>query len=240
MKKLILTAFTVIVAVALCQAKSPIKGNGAEKKDARTIESYTAISVADGIALNFSREQLSGVVVSADENICEYVVTEVIGGELVIRFKKGETIKPKKDVIVTIPNNGLITALTVGADCKLNIKEEIVVEGMKIKLLGDAQIDMKIDARQTVMIDMVGSAKCELAGNADELKLTMEGGSKFNGYNFKTKVATCELAGSSDAKILCADRMDLADLTGNSTLYFKGNCEIGKVILKGGSTLGNR
>lgn len=240
MKKLILTAIMIVMAVAMCQAKSPIKGNGTEKKDARTIEAYSAISVADGIALNFSREQLSGVVVSADENICEYVVTEVVGGELIVRFKTGETVKPKKDVIVTVPNNGMVTALTVGANCKFNVKEDIVVEGMTLKLMGGAQVEMKLDARQTVQVEMIGSAKCELVGKAAEMKLVMEGGSKFNGYNFKTKNVACELAGSSDAKIQCNDRIDVADLTGNSTLYFKGNCEIGKVSLKGGSTLGNR
>ena len=213
MKKLILTAAMIVMAVAMCQAKNPIKGNGNEKKDARTIENYTAISVADGIALNFSRDQLSGIVVSADENVCEYIVTEVIGGELVIRFKTGETVKPKKDVVVTVPNNGAVTALTVGANSKFNIKEEIVVEGMTLKLMGGAQVEMK---------------------------LVMEGGAKFNGYNFKTKNAACELAGGSDAKIQCNDRIDVADLTGNSSLYFKGDCEIGKVSLKGGSTLGNR
>jgi hypothetical protein len=87
---------------------------------------------------------------------------------------------------------------------------------------------------------MIGNGKCELAGKADELKLVMEGSSKFNGYNFKTKKAACELAGGSDAKIQCNDRIDVADLSGNSTLYFKGDCEIGFVSLKGGSTLGNR
>lgn len=240
MKRLILTVTMMVMTVAMCQAKSPIKGNGAEKKDARTIESYTAISVTDGIAVNFSREQLSGVVVSADENVCEYVVTEVIGDELVIRFKTGETIKPKKDVVVTVPNNGTITTLTVGAQCKFNIKEEIVVEGMKLKLLGGSQVEMKLDARQTVMIEMIGNSKCELTGKAAEMKLVMEGGAKFNGYNFKTKNAACELAGGSDAKIQCNDRIDVADLSGDSSLYFKGDCEIGKVSLKGGSTIGNR
>lgn len=240
MKKLILTAAMIVMAVAMCQAKNPIKGNGNEKKDARTIENYTAISVADGIALNFSRDQLSGIVVSADENVCEYIATEVIGGELVIRFKTGETVKPKKDVVVTVPNNGTVTALTVGANSKFNIKEEIVVEGMTLKLMGGAQVEMKLDARQTVQIEMIGNAKCELTGKAAEMKLVMEGGAKFNGYNFKTKNAACELAGGSDAKIQCNDRIDVADLTGNSSLYFKGDCEIGKVSLKGGSTLGNR
>ena len=240
MKKLILTVTMVVAAVVMCQAKSPIKGNGAEKKDARTIAEYTAISVADGIALNFSREQLSGVVVTADENVCEYVVTEVVGGELIVRFKTGETVKPKKDVVVTVPNNGSVTALTIGANCKFSMKEEVVVEGMKLKLMGGAQVEMKLDARQTVQIEMIGNAKCELVGKAAEMKLVMEGGSKFNGYNFKTKNAACELAGGSDAKIQCNDRIDVADLTGNSTLYFKGDCEIGKVSLKGGSTLGNR
>ena len=240
MKRFILTAAMVVMAVATCQAKSPIKGNGAEKKDARTIDTYTAISVTDGIALNFSRDQLSGVVVSADENVCEYIVTEVIGGELFIHFKTGENVKPKKDVVVTVPNNGTVAALTVGNNCKFNIKEEIVVEGLKLTLMGGAQIEMKLDARQTVQVEMIGNAKCELTGKAAEMKLVMEGGSKFNGYNFKTKNVSCELAGGSDAKIQCNDRIDIVDLAGNSTLYFKGDCEIGSVKLKDGSTLGNR
>lgn len=240
MKRLILTAAMIVMAVATCQAKSPIKGNGAEKKDARTIDAYTAISVSDGIALNFSREQLSGVVVSADENVCEYVVTEVIGGELKIHFKTGETVKPKKDVIVTVPNNGTVTALIVGANCKFNVKEEMEVEKIALTLKGGAQIEMKLTARQSVQLEMIGNAKCELTGKTDEMKLVMEGGAKFNGYNFKTKTAVCELAGDSDAKIQCNERIDIADLTGNSTLYFKGNCEIGQVVLKDGSTLGSR
>lgn len=224
----------------MCQAKGPIKGNGVEKKDARTIEAYNAVSVVDGIALNFAREQMSGVVVTADENVCEYVVTEVVGGELVIRFKSGEVVKPKRNVVVTVPNNGTITSLTVGANCKFNVKEEIAVEGMKIKAVGGAQIELKINAHKSVQVELVGNSKCEITGKADELKLIMEGGAKYNGYNFKVKYATCELAGGSDAKIQCSERIDMADLLGGSTLYFKGDCEISKVTLKGGATLGNR
>lgn len=240
MKKLILTAIMAVAAIAICNAKAPIKGNGAEKNDARTIESYNAISVADGIALNFSKDHLSGVVVTADENVLEYIVTEVVGGELIIHYKAGENVKPKKTPVVTVPNNGTITKLTVGNNCKFTIKETLDVEGMTIKALGGAQIEMKIDARQTVQVELQGNAKCELTGNAGELKLVMEGGAKYNGYNFKVKNVVCELAGGSDAKVLCSDRIDSADLSGDSTLYFKGDCEIGKVKLKGGSTIGNR
>ena len=86
MKKLILTIALAVATISFCDAKAPIKGNGAEKNDARTIEPYSAISVADGIALNFSKDHLSGVVVTADENVLEHIVTEVVGGELLIHF----------------------------------------------------------------------------------------------------------------------------------------------------------
>lgn len=240
MKKLILTIALAVATISFCDAKAPIKGNGAEKSDARTIEPYSAISVADGIALNFSKDHLSGVMVTADENVLEHIVTEVVGGELLIHFKVGENVKPKKNPVVTVPNNGTITSLTIGNNSKFAVKETLDVEGMAIKAMGGAQIEMKIDARQTVQIELLGNAKCELTGNAGELKLVMEGGAKFNGYNFKVKNAVCELAGGSDAKVLCTDRIDAADLSGDSSLYFKGDCEIGKVKLKGGSTIGNR
>lgn len=240
MKRFILVAAMAIATVAICQAKGPVKGNGVEKNDARTIGAYTAISVNDGIALNFSREHLSGVVVTADENICEYVVTEVMGGELIIRLKSGENIKPKKDIVVTVPNNGMITLLTVNGDSKFTVKEEVVADNMKIKAMGGAQIKMGLDISQVIEIELVGDSKCDLDGKAIEMKLVLEGGSKFNGYSFKTRIANCELAGNSDAKIQCNDRIESAELTGNSSLYFKGECEINKISLKGGSTIGNR
>jgi len=237
MKKLILTAAVLLSAVALCNAKSPIKGSGTAKNDARTVDAYSSINVANGIALNFSKEQLSGVVVRADDNLMDYIETQVIGGELVIRFKTGEDIKTKTDPIVTVPQNVSLSALTVAAGSKVTGKEQLEVNNFKIKAAGNAQFDLKIDIKQTLQLELTGGAKCELNGSASELDLVMQGGSKFDGYNLKTKNVVCELAGGSSAKITCNGHLDINELSGNSNLSFKGNCEIGKVVMKSGSTL---
>ncbi len=237
MKKLILTAAVLLSAVALCNAKSPIKGSGVSKNDARTVDSYTSINVANGIALNFSKDQIAGVVVRADDNLMDYIETQVIGGELVIRFKTGEDIKTKTDPVVTVPQNVSLSALTVAAGSKVMGKEQLEVNNLRIKAMGNAQFDLKIDIKQTLQLELTGGAKCELNGSASELNLVMQGGSKFDGYNLKTKNVVCELAGGSNAKITCNGRLDVNELSGNSDLSFKGNCEIGKVVMKSGSTI---
>lgn len=237
MKKLILTAATVLSVVALCNAKNPIKGNGVAKNDARTVEAYTSINVANGIDLNFSKEQVAGIVVRADENLMEYIETQVIGGELVIRFKAGEDIKAKTNPVVTVPSNLSLSGLSIAAGSKVTAKESLSAGNLKITASGGASFDLKVDVKQTLQLELSGGAKCELSGSTSELVLVLSGGGKFSGYNLKAKNAVCELSGGSDAKITCSGRIDVNELSGGSDLSFKGNCEIGKVVMKSGSTL---
>ena len=63
-----------------------IQGEGPNLAIERPIESFDAISLEGGWELDVRVGELTSVVVQADENLHEYIATEVVDGRLRIRF----------------------------------------------------------------------------------------------------------------------------------------------------------
>ncbi len=136
MKRLTMLSIGLAIGLAGCiiiGVPSNIKGSGTAKTETRTLSSFNALDVEYAGAIEVRSQGQESLTVSGDDNIIQFITTEVKNGTLYIRGTKGYSPQQKLQIIVSTPDVKRFVFDGVGEANLSNIKNdrlEIVVTGV--------------------------------------------------------------------------------------------------------------
>jgi hypothetical protein len=105
MKTLISILTLLIVSVNLNAQvfTKNIKGNAKIKTEKRSVSDYDKISVSGSFDVKLVKGKEGAISIIADENLMEYIETEVENGHLKIQPKESYQLKAIKTILITVP-----------------------------------------------------------------------------------------------------------------------------------------
>jgi hypothetical protein len=260
MKKL-LFAILLLAGFALnAQEKTSIVYD--ENAQVRKVPSFTAISVSSAIDLYLTQSNKNEVAVSAtNDEIRDHIITEVVGGTLIIRlgdkgtwfsWRKWGNYKTKayvsiKDIdaltasgastvhlINTIESPKMRIKLSGASDFKGNIKAGVLI----YQLTGASDYKGQITAN-SIDIDGSGASSIELTGNVDDLAVEVSGASDAKLYNLTAKGAILRASGASNIGVTVTEILR-ANSSGASDINYKGNPTVKESNTSGASSIRRR
>jgi hypothetical protein len=260
MKKILLALIVVTTINAIAQNKTSIVYDN--HAQVRKVPGFTAISVSNAIDLYLTQAGTNEVAVSAsEEEIRDHIVTEVVGGTLIMRlgdygtwfsWKKWGNYKMK--AYVSIKD---IDAITASGASNVHLVNTIESPKMRIKLSGasDFHGDVKagtIDYRlsgasdykgqitaNNVLLETSGASNIELEGTTDDLSVEISGASDAKLYGLITKGAVVHASGASHAKLNVTE-MIKAVASGASNIDYKGDPKVKESSATGASSIKHR
>jgi hypothetical protein len=259
MKKLLLGLFVFVSLFAIAQKSSIIYDNHAQ---VRNVSDFTAIKVSSAIDLYITQSNVNKVAVSANnEENRDRIVTEVIGGTLIIRMadsdgwwswkKWGDT---KAKAYVSIKD---INAITGSGATNIHLVNKVESPKLKIKLSGASDLKGEIEAgifsvdlsgasdlkgqlvAKSMTLEASGASNIELTGNVDDLSIEVSGASDAKLYNLNTKGAFVHASGASTANINVSQLLK-AEASGASNINYKGNAVVKEISNSGASNIKHR
>ena len=260
MKKIALFACLFIAFIAQAQTKMGVIYD--ENVQLRKLPNFTSIRVSNAIELFISQSNKTEVAVSAtSEEYRNRIVTEVVGGTLIIRmadnnsrwWKWGnENYRIKAYVSVNE-----LYAITGSGATNIKIINGVSSEKLKINLSGAS--DMKGDIKAgTLMADLSGasnfkatvqasafsvkgSGACdiEVAGSGDDLIVDVSGASSVKMYDYLVKGASLDASGASSIKVNVSGILKV-HATGASSIDYKGTATIKDMHSSGASSVKRR
>jgi len=187
MKRLILLNLGLVISLAGClviDINSNIKGSGIAKTEIRTLGSFNVLDVEYAGAIEVRSQGQESLTISGDDNIVQFITTEVKNGTLYIRDPEGYSPQQKLQIIVSTPDVKRFVFDGVGEANLSNIKNdrlEIVVRGvgslitsgetkeLDITLSGVGSVDAKnlraVNAK--VNSNAIGSVDLYVTGQLD-------------------------------------------------------------------------
>ena len=138
-----------------------------------------------------------GVQVEADENLLQYIKTEVNDGVLEISTSKRIKSSSGLKVRISAPD---VEKLEVAGVAKVSLAD--------LKNLG-------------LEVETSGASKVTLAGEADKLVVDVSGASNIDAENLKTRAATVEASGASKVSVFATDAVR-TDASGASRITYTG------------------
>jgi len=233
-----------------------------ENAQQRKVPSFTAISISSAIDLYLTQSNKNEVAVSAtNDEIRDHIITEVVGGTLIIRLgDKGTWFSWRKwgnyktKAYVSIKD---INALTASGASNVHLINTIESPKMRIKLSGASDFKGNIKAgvlmyqltgasdykgeisANSIDIDGSGASSIELIGNVDDLAVEVSGASDAKLYNLTAKGAILRASGASNIGVTVTEILR-ANSSGASDINYKGNPNVKESNTSGASNIRRR
>jgi hypothetical protein len=260
MKKILFALLLLVGFVVNAQENKSIVYD--ENAQQRKVPSFTAISVSSAIDLYLTQSNKNEVAVSAtNDEIRDHIITEVVGGTLIIRLgDKGTWFSWRKwgnyktKAYVSIKD---IDALTASGASTVHLVNTIESPKMRIKLSGASDFKGNIKAgvlmyqltgasdykgeviANSIDIDGSGASSIELTGNVDDLAVEVSGASDAKLYNLTAKGAILRASGASNIGVTVTEILR-ANSSGASDINYKGNPNVKESNTSGASSIRRR
>lgn len=205
MKKIILFVFVsqLLFGINSLHAEK-VKGSGNVEQQERKVESFNAIKVSGVFNIYLSQGDKELLVIEADDNLLEYIVSEVSSGTLKIGMKNNTTIKQSKKM------NVYITLINI---------DELVHSGV-----GDVKCLTPLNLTQfNITSSCVGNFN--LKGTSENLTIQNSGVGNINAFEFEAQHCTLANSGVGNVNVNASEELRITN-SGVGNVSYMGDAKI--------------
>lgn len=214
------TTLKILPIAILGVACTTVQGDGELAIEERSVSDFSSIEAAGSVEVEvIGGAEEASIEVTCDQNLQEYILTEVKGDTLVVREQDRVQIKPSGTCVVAVgatavelleaSGSGAVWARDLGALAELRAS-------------GSGTVDARgID---TELLDLYasGSGDLEVAGAADELRLDAAGSGLIDARALQARAVQVRASGSGDVWISASQVVD-ARVSGSGDVEVYGN-----------------
>jgi hypothetical protein len=222
MKTIKRSAIIVILLFVILSANA-FAGTNLGGKQKRIVGSFSGVSVSSGIDLYLTQGVAEEVVVEADEDIINNIITRVEDGVLRIYVKESHHLfnwnwNEKRKVYVTFKDLKLIDA-SAGSD--VYGQGTIKLERVRIEASSGSDLELALTA-QDVEIHTSSGSDATVRGTCATLDASASSGSDLDASGLHSKKCRVSASSGSDASVYASEELD-ADASSGSDIYYSGN-----------------
>lgn len=214
-----------------------VKGNGNTVTKTRSVGDYDKIGVGGSFDVKLVAGNEGNLTIVMDENLFDYLVTEVDGDKLSIKWKKGINVSSRSKILITVPFEA-ISSVSLAGSGDVYSEDVIKADNFKSALAGSGDLKLKVDANH-VKSSIAGSGDIYLEGTTNSVKTSIAGSGDVHAYELTAKEAEVSIAGSGGVKISVSDMLK-ARISGSGNVYYKGNPAKQDVKVSGSGNVSSR
>ena len=237
MKNILLKVTTVFVTIVLFTSCIGNMFNGVSGnknvviKDRKINETFTKISVSNGLELYVTQSKTVSLTVEADENLHELIKTEVENGVLKIYTDKNIWKAKAKKIHISIKD---FNELIATSGSTIYTENTLKLNSLRVVTTSGANTEITVDTESIATVATSG-ANLNIMGKTANHTSSATSGSSINAYNLKSKNTTVNVTSGANINIYASENLD-AKATSGGDIDFKGNPKkITKKTTSGGS-----
>jgi hypothetical protein len=210
-----------------------VRGDGNIATDERSVGAFDGVESLGSFDIVISPGQTNSLTIEADENLMEFIETDVRDGILSIRTRNRHSIRPSRTITckVVAPTFRLVRISGSG-----NVKSNGHItsnEAMEISTSGSGSIDLRVTA-PSINADISGSGDITLAGEAAAMASSIAGSGDLRAGELKTRQATVRISGSGNTSIHADESLDVS-IAGSGEVNYSGNAKVTSHVAGSGS-----
>ncbi|WP_010134160.1 head GIN domain-containing protein [Ochrovirga pacifica] len=195
---------------------SKIRGDGNTITRTRTTyRPFDKISVAEGIQLHIKQDDEQKIKVQTDENLQEYIKTEIENRQLKIYVD--ETIKPtdSKTVWVSLPE---IISIHASSGSYVQSESTLFSDDLKVKASSGATVKLSVNTQNLTAASSSGSA-IELIGKTNLYQCNSSSGSTINSFDLTSKTTTAKVSSGASIRVFATEQLHPIASSGGHIKY---------------------
>lgn len=213
-------AIIILVTFSSSQAQSwrTVTGHGHVVTKERKTDSFTGLKVSSGIDVYLKQGNNESVSVEADENLHEYILTEVRNGVLNVYSEYNIREAEKKRVYVTMKEVNSVKTTSAG-----DVFGETPIKSERLELSASSAGDIKLEVNvENIDLDISSSGDITLTGETDKLRADLSSAGDLNAYELKVRVADLSVSSAGDADVNVSERIT-ARASSAGDINYKGD-----------------
>jgi hypothetical protein len=218
--RLITAALIILCLNVACQAQSrkTVNGNNNVVTKEREAGSFDGLRVSTGIDVILKQGDKEAIKVEADENLHEYILTEIEGGVLRIYTEANIRSEEKKLVYVTMKDIKSISASSAG-----DIIGESAIKTDDLEISASSAGDIKLEVfAKRVETNISSSGDVTLRGEADILEADLSSAGDLKASELTVREADISVSSAGDADVNVTERLK-ARASSAGDIHYTGN-----------------
>ena len=224
MKKILTLGLVLSSLIATAQwGGKKIKGNGKVVTIERSVGEYESISSAGWFDVILVDGQEGKITLKGEENLLEYIETEVKNGKLTIKTEKGVNLKSsnwKGGIEITIPIEE-VSAVSLAGSGDVISRTTIKSDTFKASLAGSGDVTLSVEAGD-FEASLSGSGDMKFDGSAETFKVSVAGSGDIDAFDMNADYVEATVAGSADLNVTAKKEIK-ARVAGSGDITYKGN-----------------
>nr|WP_319270658.1 head GIN domain-containing protein [uncultured Draconibacterium sp.] len=231
--KLFIYGLAIIVSAASCIEDISIEGNGIQGTEARIVTEFKKVKSSGDFEVHITETSDHEVVISAEENLLQYIETYVSGETLHIDVKGIRNLRNRLPMEVFISTPTLEGIKQSGSG--IITTDYFVSDKMDVILSGSGRIVAAFEAEEVDAL-LSGSGTIEFSGFADDADFVISGSGNIDAHQLDLYNCTTSTSGSGDMFITVSRNLR-SNISGSGNVFYYGNPGIETHISGSGSVI---
>jgi hypothetical protein len=198
---------------------SGIKGNKNVITKTRNLKKdFSKISASEGLEVIISQNNENSIKVQADENLHQYIITEVVDGILKLHTSKQLGKADSKKVYINFKK---ITNLSSSSGSSIKSLNEINTRNISINATSGSNQNIYV-ATENLNCSSSSGASIKLKGKSSVINATANSGSYISAIDLKSSQCNTTTSSGASIKVYCSSEINSTASSGSS-IKFDGN-----------------
>ena len=234
MKKLLLLLAATLFIFSSCRYRmgKRVHGNGNITTEQRSVTGFTGVQTHGSIDIIVSQGNYK-VEVESDQNLLQYIETNVENGNLVVRYRNGVWLTDHRGakVHVTAP---LLNDFEIHGSGNITSEGKIADSNeVKLHISGSGDLRLDLDCPD-IKTGTHGSGNIILSGETRNLSTEISGSGDVRASDLKAENVKVAVHGSGDTDVTASVSLDVS-VFGSGDVRYKGSPKINTEVHGSGS-----
>ncbi|WP_333695971.1 head GIN domain-containing protein [Flavobacterium sp.] len=209
-----------------------IKGSGNVIQVERTLnEEIQSIEVKRGMTVVIEQTPSNTIRIEADDNLIEYIETEITHGNLVVTTTKNTRTKNPKIVKIGVKN---LNAIRTSSGSEVKNIGTLLTQEIDLRSSSGSHIKLVVESEK-ITCDSSSGSEIELEGKALVLECESSSGSTITAKKMKTNQITAKSSSGSSISLYPIQSLDATSTSGSTIKYYNSPNKTTKKSTSGGS-----
>jgi hypothetical protein len=201
---LIITLSAVIVSCVDGQWNKTVRGNGNVVRKERPAAYFDGIRASSGIDVYLTQGDKESITVEADENLHEYIITEIKDGKLHVYHDNVNIRDAERERVYVI----IKVVKSLKTSSAGDIIGETPVRGDEIEIGASSAGDIKVEIHaREVDVNISSAGDVRLSGEADKLSADLSSAGDLSAGDFRVKEADISVSSAGDANVFVTEKL---------------------------------
>lgn len=187
----------IIVLFFAVQLQAQIRGNGHIEEQSRALSGFNAITSISSVDVYVKQGNTFSVVVRADDNLFNYIKTEVKNNTLIISVTRNIWRAKTLEVYITMKNLQKVV-LTGSGD--FYCKSPFTTQNLQFILTGSGDAKATLEAKN-VQVKVGGSGNVDVSGIRGNLGIEVNGSGDVTATGLQLETCSLKVTGSGDVEL---------------------------------------